>query len=147
MTFREWTIWEKNYLPSFPLKGKTVIDVGAGAGETAYFFLAHGASHVICVEPNPIALRFLRENTERNHWPTRIIPRRFDLSMLNSFKFDFAKMDAEGAEIQLLQLTRYPHPMSVEVHSLAVAEKLARKLGGKISHSAALGVWFLRINC
>jgi ubiquinone/menaquinone biosynthesis C-methylase UbiE len=37
LMLKEWDIWEKCYLPPFTLKGKTVLDVGVGYGETALF--------------------------------------------------------------------------------------------------------------
>ena len=43
--------WNKYYLPIY-VKGLTVLDVGAGEGETAKFFLEQGARKVICIEPD-----------------------------------------------------------------------------------------------
>jgi len=42
----ELDMWHKHYLPI----GQTVLDVGAGCGETALFYLKHGAQRVICIE-------------------------------------------------------------------------------------------------
>jgi len=39
----EWKTWEKYYLPPFPLYRKTVLDVSAGCGETAFFYILYGA--------------------------------------------------------------------------------------------------------
>ena len=46
---RECPHWEEWYLPS-SLSGKKVLDVGARWGDTAAFFMKHGASKVIMIE-------------------------------------------------------------------------------------------------
>ena len=71
---REWGIWNKYYLPNFSLEGKTVLDVGAGCGETALFYFLNGASKIFAIEPNEEAYKLLLENKEVNDWdlhPTR----------------------------------------------------------------------------
>ena len=55
----EWRVWEKCYLPDFPLKEKTVLDVGAGCGETVLFYILHGAKKVIAIEPEAKAVECL----------------------------------------------------------------------------------------
>lgn len=45
--------WKKHYLP-VDIKGKTVLDVGAGCGETALFYFMNGARKVIAVERDPV---------------------------------------------------------------------------------------------
>jgi hypothetical protein len=45
--YSEFDQFEKYYLPPFSLKDKTVLDVGACCGETAYFYLQHDAKKVI----------------------------------------------------------------------------------------------------
>lgn len=97
----EGIIWDQKYLPKWSLAGKTVLDVGAGAGETAWFFLSHGASRVIAVEPDSQVARFLKLNTAANEWPIEILGERFSGELLNR-KHDFLKMDCEGCEILLL---------------------------------------------
>jgi hypothetical protein len=65
----ELKIWHSTYLP---LKIKahdghglgTVLDVGAGCGETAQFYLNHGAERVISIENDPDCLKCLRTNFE-----------------------------------------------------------------------------------
>jgi 2-polyprenyl-3-methyl-5-hydroxy-6-metoxy-1,4-benzoquinol methylase len=63
----EWDIWEKYYIPPFSLKGKTVLDVGAGCGETVFLFFLHGAKKVIAIEPNVKAVKYLKENAKKNN--------------------------------------------------------------------------------
>ena len=58
----ELDMWHKWYLPIRGVKGKIVVDLGAGCGETAFFYLKHGASRVIAVEKNRDCLDRLRKN-------------------------------------------------------------------------------------
>lgn len=123
--FREWYAWKKQYLPSFPLKDKTILDVGAGCGETALFYYLHGATKVIAVEPEPVRFKVLNENMIRNNWSMEIKMEPFAISMLQE-PFDFMKMDGEGCEEQLLEAEALP-PCSIEVHSRLTLDKLTSK--------------------
>ncbi len=82
--------WHDVYLPPGGLKG-TVLDLGAGCGETVYFFLAHGATHVIAVEPHPTAIRHLAHNYGNDPRVT-IVPH----------PADFIKIDVDGAERNMI---------------------------------------------
>jgi 16S rRNA A1518/A1519 N6-dimethyltransferase RsmA/KsgA/DIM1 with predicted DNA glycosylase/AP lyase activity len=82
--------WHGIYLPPGGLKG-TVLDLGAGCGETVFFFLNHGASRVIAVEPDPTAIKHLAHNYGRDPRVT-IIPE----------PVDFIKIDIEGAEKNMI---------------------------------------------
>jgi len=110
--------WVKHYLP-IKVQGKTVLDVGAGAGESARFFLLHGAKEVVCVEPNPYAFKDLKLNATYH----QIVPINdyFKLGHL-AFTHDFAKIDIEGYEEILLNV-KPQKPMVVEVHSVPLAER------------------------
>lgn len=112
--------WEKHYLP-IDLHGKVVLDVGAGEGETAMFFLKHGASKVVCVEACADAYANLALN-ERNH-PDRLkaIGSKFQISHLD-IPHDFLKMDIEGYEEVLLGI-QLKTPAAVEVHGLQLSDK------------------------
>ena len=71
MFLSEYTKWKKWYLPPDHrkgIKGQVVLDVGAGCGETAYFFLKNGASKVISIEPDKKAFEILSENSRVNGW-------------------------------------------------------------------------------
>jgi SAM-dependent methyltransferase len=98
----EWRIWKECYLPNFRLEGKTVLDVGAGPGETALFYLLHGASKVICVEEAARQCAILSDNAKTNDWNVDILNGPFKVDMLTELRFDFMKMDIEGAEVELL---------------------------------------------
>jgi hypothetical protein len=112
--FGEWPSWKTVYLPQFSLEGLTVLDIGAGCGESALFFLSHGAKKVICVEPDKENMELLRKNASRNGWNVETVLSGFDLAMLG-WKFDFMKMDCEGCERALLKRDSLP-PSSIEVH-------------------------------
>jgi hypothetical protein len=75
--------WHRVYLPQDGADG-TVLDVGAGNGETAQFFLNHGAEHVICVEPYS---DLLVQNFGKDSRVT-IVPKAVNL----------IKVDCEGGE-------------------------------------------------
>ncbi len=131
IVFSEWhSEWERYYLPPFSIRGKTVLDVGAGCGETALFYLSHGANKVICVETNPRSLSFLEENAKANMWNVQIVPGFFNLDMLN-YPIDFVKMDCEGCEEALLNVDRLP-PIALEVHTAPILQSLVAKFSLKI---------------
>ena len=125
---KEQKNWEHDYIPSSGLIGKTVLDVGAGCGETADFFFKHGARKVICVEPDLKKIERLRRNAQKQRWDIEVIPDVFKLKHL-SLPFDYAKIDCEGGEeilSDLLHGSLYT-PMCVEIHSKGLAELFERK--------------------
>lgn len=63
--FAELPFSGKFYLPNFNLNGKTVLDVGACCGETAWFYLKHGAKKVICIEADENRSKIILENKEK----------------------------------------------------------------------------------
>jgi FkbM family methyltransferase len=44
------------------IKGREVVDVGGGVGDTAVYFAKNGASKVITVEPLPVLVKEIEEN-------------------------------------------------------------------------------------
>ena len=91
----ELDLWHRDYLPK-DITGKWVLDGGAGCGETAFFFLAHGAAGVVCFEPDPRALECLRKNFGSDPRVV-IIPH----------PIDFAKLDIEGSEKDMIIETHF----------------------------------------
>src|SRR5437867_8291799 len=75
--------WHTWYLPI----GDTVLDLGAGCGETAYFYLRHGARRVVCIESDPAALTLLERNFGNDDRVTII-----------GAHIDSIKVDIEGSE-------------------------------------------------
>ena len=116
LIMHEWTDWEKAYFPRLSLNGKTILDVGAGCGETALFFFRRGARKVICIEKDQSLLPFLTRNRILNQWNMEIIAEPFKLEHLSLLKFDYAKIDIEGAESALLQLDEINFPLCLEAH-------------------------------
>lgn len=123
MIAREVADWKKRYLP-LALKGKTVLDVGAGEGETAWFFLREGADRVVCVEADSFAVANLRYNARRHAGVgVEVAGEAFRLEHLE-VPHDFLKVDIEGYEEVLLQV-KLDKPAVVEVHGLQLADKFA----------------------
>jgi SAM-dependent methyltransferase len=94
---RELSMWHLYYLPREPLQGRTVLDLGAGCGETAQFFLNHGAGKVVCVEPESKCLEYLRKNFGND-------PR---VEIVSDF-IDHIKIDIEGAEEGMVFEAHFP---------------------------------------
>jgi len=90
---RELPSWHKTLLP---VSGN-VVDMGAGCGETAFFFLQHGAESVTCFEYNPPALECLYANYGADPRVT-IIP----------LKIGKIKCDIEGSEKGAMIETHFP---------------------------------------
>lgn len=124
MMLYEWRTWTKCYAPpGFDLRGKTVLDVGAGEGETVEFYRLHGAKAFICVEPDPQRASRLRDNCERNAWEAEVYEEPFSSRFLQ-LGFDFMKMDCEGCE-QMLIGTPVTFPCVLETHGSTTTEFLA----------------------
>ena len=142
LMLKEWDIWEKYYLPPFPLKGKTVLDVGAGCGETALFYFLHKAGKVLAVEPDIEAIKYLKENVRENQWNVEIFPEPFSLKHLN-LDFDFMKIDGEGCEELLLSMTHVGKPSVIEVHNNRLLSEFLKRGWMKI-HSLTNDVHIIR---
>jgi hypothetical protein len=108
----EWEVWKKHYEP--PSEAMTVLDAGAGCGETAWLFLNRfRAKKVICLEPGPENFEILRRNKEANKWNVELRNERFNPGHLRGV--DFAKIDIEYAEENFADLV-YP-PTVIETHT------------------------------
>jgi tRNA G37 N-methylase Trm5 len=89
----ELDMWHRDYLPV----GPTVLDVGAGCGETALFYLKHGAKRVVCIEGDEKALELLERNFGHDSRVT-IVP----------VMIDSIKVDIEGHEENLVVESHFP---------------------------------------
>jgi hypothetical protein len=123
MIFNETEDWIQYYKP-IDVNGLTVLDIGAGEGETAKFYIEHGAKKVICVEPSRIAFGVLKDNAAR-HSEIMPINKSFSLSDL-SLSHDFLKIDIEGYEELLLNI-RLEQPAVIELHGLQLRDKFQQK--------------------
>ncbi len=90
MLTHELEAWHKEYLPI--KHGGTVLDVGAGEGETMVFYLLHGAKRVICVEADPDKAKVLQKNAN-------IAEKKFKakVDLIESW-LDNIKIDIDGGE-------------------------------------------------
>lgn len=123
MMLYEWGTWNRHYAPpGFDFSGKTILDVGAGEGETVELYRLLGAKRFICVEPDASRVARLRDNSARNGWDAEVLQEPFS-SMLLEKKFDFMKMDCEGCESALFG-TSIAFPCVLETHKGATAEFL-----------------------
>jgi hypothetical protein len=128
MMLYEWKTWTKHYAPrGFDFHGKTVLDVGAGEGETVEFYRLQGAGKFICVEPDPQRAARLRENSTRNGWDAEVFEEPFSLRFLER-EFDFMKMDCEGCE-QILLGTRVAFPCVLETHGSSTSAEFLKMDG------------------
>jgi hypothetical protein len=145
MTLLEWSsVWRRYYLPPFPLEGKTVFDIGAGCGETIYFYLLNGAKKIIANEIDPASVAFIEKNALRNGWNVEIINRAFDIAMLSTYSYDFMKMDIEGGEKCLLAYDGDLRPCVIEVHDDQTKEALVSRFGLSPVVRVAEGVYLLK---
>ena len=132
--------WAKWYGERF---SGTVLDVGAGCGETAAWFMEHGASSVVCVEADPMKAGMLRRNGF-----TDVIARRFRLSDL-LIPHDFLKVDIEGGERLLLDWEGDIRPCAIEAHAILsgrrdIASALSERFHLKPVARVSPTCWILR---
>lgn len=118
---RERRGWLTEYVPPRGLQGKRVLDVGAGCGESAKFFLENGALRVLCVENN-VQARTRLELNARRHRGVEVVGFNFNPDAQMRIPVDFVKVDIEGYEVQLYEWLRlnpeYNVDMVVEAHSV-----------------------------
>jgi hypothetical protein len=128
MMLYEWKTWKRCYAPAgFDFHGKTVLDVGAGEGETVELYRQLGATKFVCVEPDPQRAERLRENSAKNGWGAEVYEEPFALKFLEE-GFDFMKMDCEGCERALIG-TKVAFPCVLETHDASTTQEFL-KMGG-----------------
>jgi tRNA G37 N-methylase Trm5 len=104
------------------LKGKTVLDAGAGVGETSVFYALHGAKKIYAVEIDKEKAKLISKNAKLNSIDVEVIAEPFNINHL-ALPFDFAKIDVEGAETELLKLEKINFPCLVETHTREIEQK------------------------
>ena len=124
--------WRRQYAPPFNLKGKTVMDVGSGVGETAFLFFKWGAKRVIAIDQNPRACSVAEENAEANGWDMVVLNESFNPEHMK-IHWDFAKLDIEGGESCLLEVDKLPvKPVVAEIHSTHLIGEFSTRFNFKI---------------
>lgn len=129
MYIREYDDWEQYYVP-FDLSWKTVLDVGAGEGETALFYFNHGAVKVVCVEPDVEAFEKLRGNGQGRCMPLK--QEYFTLELIDTVQQELLAQDQKGIDLIKIDIEGYEElmlhykgtiPVVCEVHGLQLADK------------------------
>jgi len=123
--------WNTDYTPPGGLVGKRVLDVGAGCGETAMWFLDQGARQVLCVENGSEARRYLERNARLNKGVSVLVG-GFSPGEHLWYHVDLVKMDIEGYEVLFADWLE-THPdynvdVILEAHSVYVKDRFL-KLG------------------
>ena len=95
MLSSELGLWHRIYLP-IP-DNATVLDLGAGCGETALFYLKHGAQKVVAIESNRQCFENLVRNFESS---TQVVPLNETINQI--------KCDIEGSENGMVVETHFP---------------------------------------
>lgn len=131
----EYPRWRRFYKPPIA-HNEVILDAGAGCGETAYFFFSLGAKKVIAIEPDETRYARLLRNIKVNDWNCVAINDVLRPEMITGdrFQFDFAKVDIEGAEIDLLGFDLPPSVIEVHTfndhtrqHQLGIDSEFQRK--------------------
>jgi FkbM family methyltransferase len=65
-------IFIDNVYQRLPVKGKTVVDVGANIADSSIYFAIHGAYRVIGIEPFPKNYELARKNIEYNNLSNKV---------------------------------------------------------------------------
>lgn len=101
------------------LRGKTVLDIGAGSGRASLVSVRHGAQQVYAVEPSPGLRRILEQKLAHRSLSSRVcvLPGRFDAIPLANNSVDtalscsaFTAKDQQGGEPGLRELQRVTRP-------------------------------------
>lgn len=101
------------------LRGKTVLDAGAGSGRATFECLRYGASLVYAVEPSPGLVRLLEQKRKKREKEQQVVVRsgRFDALPLADNIADialscssFTAMPEQGGEAGLAELRRVTRP-------------------------------------
>lgn len=135
------------------VEGKVLMDMGCGIWEhnielTPIFFLNKGATKVIGIDPSEPSYTWYRDNlkTERffQHMDYLDSTEKFKF-YLNAYKPQVLKIDVEGSEIYLNNITKEDMEsvieIGVEYHSLAcriTIESMATEWGFKIEEQLQL---------
>jgi hypothetical protein len=129
----EFTKYNRDYRFPSSLKNKTILDIGAGCGETILYFALKGCRNFVAVEPNTRCANLLRKNAEKNGLNVKVYNDIFRKSHLEE-KCDFIKCDCEGGESILLE-EDLSKPIALEVHGLDLIKKFRQKHFKNVTNS------------
>lgn len=94
----------------FSFKDKTILDLGADYGSTAYFFGKNGASKVIAVEGDKTFFKKLQKYARKYRYIVPIelmINSKEDIKrLIHTYSPDIVKVDIEGAERLFIDFSR-----------------------------------------
>ena len=94
------------YLPPLGVKGKRILDVGGGDGETAKYYLDHKAKSVHVIEKNLECEYYLNHNAQYHifNLTYQINPFKINDSICEYINnnYDLLKLDIEGYEMELI---------------------------------------------
>lgn len=108
--YQFWNDWENagweqstlDVLDQFVTPESTFVDIGAWIGPVS-LWASHLAKRVISVEPDPVALRYLRKNAKANKAPIKVIPAA--ISNHTGYEFITASDDGWGSSMTRLTPT------------------------------------------
>jgi hypothetical protein len=129
----EWAIWDRCYRPtiSLPLEKCLVLDAGAGEGETVLFYYLLGFRNFRCIESDRTAFSALARNCRS------LSDAKFDLRNQrfqgeDALAVDFAKIDVEGGEIELIKVppNLLPKEIVIETHGRKIETVVRKHLSG-----------------
>jgi ubiquinone/menaquinone biosynthesis C-methylase UbiE len=101
------------------IRGKVILDAGAGSGRATFECLCCGASLIYAVEPSPGLLRIMQQKLAQQADTIRIMPcrGRFDALPLEENSIDislscsaFTALPGQGGEAGLVELQRVTRP-------------------------------------
>lgn len=123
-------IWYNNdsatYAKYLNVKGRTVLDVGAANFDTARIFLKYGAERVICIERDFYPIPNDLKKCVRDGIILPIV-QSFNPDQHLSLRFDVAKFDIEGYELELLPYLQELPRTIIEVHSEYAVDKFIER--------------------
>lgn len=132
--------WKRCYVPSLfePSDNPVILDAGAGEGETVMFYYLLGFRRFTCVESDKVTFERLKRNVAKvGDAEFTLFNRRFKPS--DVYDVDFAKIDVEGGEVELIEADKrkLPREIVVETHSLQIEKLLLESF--KLEHLMDVG--------
>jgi ribosomal protein L11 methylase PrmA len=115
------------------IKGNRILDLGCDLGSTADYFLRNGAVSVVGVDANQEYIESAWSSNLSNFLPIHmtITNSRQVEALINTIMPDIVKVDIEGAEVVLLNLSREvlrkPLEWDIETHTSELFRRIEEK--------------------